>query len=88
MSDAGEGLVDADARIQERIEELERERAASKAPATRNPEQLQALESLRLARLDVERQLAATPDDGRRAMFTQALSEIDRRMAELSAGTG
>ena len=88
MGDAGEGLIDADARIQERMEELERERAVSKAPPMRNPEQLQALESLRLARLDVERQLAATPDDRRRAMFTQALSEIDRRMAELSAGLG
>ena len=26
MGDAGEGLIDADARIQERMEELERER--------------------------------------------------------------
>ena len=87
MGDAGEGLIDADARIQERMEELERERAVSKAAPRRNPEQLQALESLRLARLDVERQLAATPDERRRAMFTQALGEIDRRMAELNSGS-
>jgi transposase len=86
MGDAGEGLIDADARIQERMEELERERAVSKAAPRRNPEQLQALESLRLARLDVERQLAATPDERRRAMFAQALGEIDRRMAELNSG--
>ena len=33
MGDAGEGLIDADARIQERMEELERERDAARAQA-------------------------------------------------------
>jgi len=45
MGDAGEGLIDADSRIQERMEELERERAAARGKAVRNPEQVQALES-------------------------------------------
>ena len=37
MGDAGEGLIDADARIQERMEELERERSTSRTKDTRDP---------------------------------------------------
>ena len=50
MGDAGEGLIDQDSRIQERMEELERERATRRSPSVRDPEQVRALESLRLAR--------------------------------------
>src|SRR4051812_20345866 len=43
MSDAGEGLIDADARIQERMEELERERTAqSQKKEAKDPEKLRA----------------------------------------------
>ena len=59
MGDAGEGLIDQDSRIQERMEELERERATRRAKDTRDPEQVRALESLRLARRELEAQLAA-----------------------------
>jgi hypothetical protein len=84
MGDAGEGLIDADARIQERMEELERERAQSKgARDTRDPELVRALESLRLARLELERQLAATTHERRRAQIQQALDELDRRAEAL-----
>ena len=83
MSDAGEGLIDADARIQERMEELERERAQTRRRDVRDPEQVRALESLRLARTELERQLAATTHAGRRAQIQQALEELDRRMAEI-----
>jgi hypothetical protein len=82
MGDAGEGLIDADARIQERMEELERERKQQNAKTVKNPEQLQALESLRLARTELERQLEATTNDRRRTQIKQAIEEIDRRMAE------
>jgi hypothetical protein len=85
MGDAGEGLIDADSRIQERMEELERERAKARGRSVRNPEQVQALESLRLARTELERQLNATAHEGRRAQLTDALQEVDRRMAEVSA---
>ncbi|HKB10369.1 MAG TPA: hypothetical protein VKD69_06940 [Vicinamibacterales bacterium] len=86
MGDAGEGLIDADGRIQERMEELERERKQQRAakPA-RDPEKVQALESLRLARLELDRQLAATTNERRRAQITEAIAEIDRRMKETSA---
>ena len=74
MGDAGEGLIDADSRIQERMEELERERVKSQVRDVRAPEALRQLESLRLARTELERQLTATaraaarpdwPGDGR-----------------------
>jgi hypothetical protein len=85
MGDAGEGLIDADGRIQERMEELERERRQQQSRTVRNPEQIQALESLRLARTELKRQLDATTHDRRRAQIAQAIEEIDRRMAETSA---
>jgi len=54
MGDAGEGLIDQDSRIQERMEELERERATRRGKDVRDPEQVRALESLRLARTELE----------------------------------
>ena len=85
MSDAGEGLVDADARIQERMEELERERLQSRKKDSRDPEKVRALESLRLAKTELDRQRQATQHEGRRAQLTQAIDEVDRRMAEATA---
>jgi hypothetical protein len=86
MGDAGEGLIDADGRIQERMEELERERKQQRGTKpVRDPEKVQALESLRLARLELDRQLAATTNERRRAQLNQAIEEIDRRMKETSA---
>jgi len=86
MGDSGEGLIDAEGRIQERMEELERERAQQHAgKAVRDPEKVRALESLRLARTELDRQLAATTNERRRAQITQAIAEIDRRMKETSA---
>jgi hypothetical protein len=87
MGDSGEGLIDQDSRIQERMEELERERAIRKAPS-RDPEQVRALESLRLARTELEAQLAATTHERRRAQIAQAIAEIDRRAEEVSGGKG
>jgi hypothetical protein len=82
MGDAGEGLIDADAKIQERMEELQLSRARAKRPAVKNPEQLREVESLRLARTELTRQLEVTTREARRAQITQALAEIDRRIAE------
>jgi hypothetical protein len=85
MGDSGEGLIDAEARIQERIDEMERAKAQRQTGAVRDPERVQALESLRLARTELERQLAATPHEQRRAQIQEALAELDRRMTEASA---
>jgi hypothetical protein len=87
MSDAGEGLIDNDSRIQERMEELARDKRSAVRPRdSRDPEQIRALESLRLARTELQRQLEATTHDGRRAQLQQALAEIDRRMASMLEG--
>jgi hypothetical protein len=85
MGDAGEGLIDADARIQERMEELERDRMQSKKKDTRDPEKVRTLESLRLAKTELDRQLQATQHAGRRAQLAQAIGEVERRMAEATA---
>ena len=53
MGDSGEGLIDADSRIQERMEELERERAQTRRRNARDPERIRLLESLRLARTEL-----------------------------------
>ena len=87
MGDAGEGLIDQDSRIQERMDEVARERAKLRTTAPRDPEQQRALESLRLARTELERQLAATTHEGRRAQIGQAMAEIDRRIATTTSGT-
>ena len=81
MGDAGEGLIDADSRIQERMEELQREREQKNARPAGNSEQLQMFESLRLARIELERQLTATTHERRRAQLQQAIDEINRRVA-------
>ena len=81
MGDAGEGLIDAESRIQERMEELERERTERRHQDVRNPEQVQALESLRLQRAELERQLASTSHEKRKVMINQAIAAIDERMA-------
>jgi hypothetical protein len=84
MSDAGEALVDADARIQERMEELERERTRRRSGDVGDPARIQAIESLKLARIAVERQLAAAVHDRHRTQLAQAIEEIGRRMSQLS----
>jgi hypothetical protein len=81
MGDAGEGLVDAESRIQERLEELARERADKRAGPAPDPKAAGELESLRLARTELQRQLEATSHDRRRAQLRQAIAELDRRLA-------
>ena len=81
MGDSGEGLIDAEARIQERMEELERERQRTQPRIPRNPAKESALESLRLARLELQAQAVATTNERRRAQIAEAVKEIDRRSA-------
>jgi hypothetical protein len=85
MGDAAEGLIDADARLQERMEELEESRKAARDRRPRpDPERARALESLRLARTELQRQLEATAHPARREQIGQAVAEIDRRLAKLA----
>jgi hypothetical protein len=82
MGDSGEGLVDADARIQEQIEEreAERRRRTSALPAI-DPDRLRQAESLRLARAELERQSTATTHPVRKQQIQAAIAEIDKRLA-------
>ena len=83
MGDAGEGLIDADARIQERMEALSR--AKARTQAVRNPEQVRQLDGLRLARAETVRQLELATHDARKAQLHQALAELDKRISAVQA---
>ena len=82
MGDSGEGLIDADSRIQERMDELARARAERASADVRDPDATRELESLRLARTELAGQLESTTHERRRAQLTQALAEIDKRVDE------
>ncbi len=85
MGDAGEGLIDADSRLQERMEELEESRKAAKNKKPQeDPERVRTRESLRLARTELQRQLELTGNAARRAQISQAVAEIEKRLTSLS----
>ena len=85
MGDAGEGLVDAESRLAERMEEREQEKRKARAGVvTADPELVRQLESCRLARTETQRQLEATVHEARRPQLREALAELDRRIVELS----
>lgn len=84
MGDAGEALIDAESRIQERMEEAARERAERRRQERGNPEAQRAIDSLRLARIDLERQHKATAHEARRHMLRQAMEELDQRITTMA----
>ena len=89
MGDAGEGLIDAESRIQERMEEVARERVFRRADR-RDPQQVraaEAIESLRLARTELQRQLLATVHEAR-SQLAHAIEELDRRILEATVRVG
>ena len=81
MGDAGEGLVDAHARIEERVEERAKDLRSKKQPQ-RDPEKMRTLESLRLAKIELERQWQATSVESRREQLKLALDEVNRRISD------
>jgi hypothetical protein len=85
MGDAGEGLIDADARIQERMDDLQRTRRRGDSGTIKHVEHVRTLESLKLARTDLHRQFEHTQHDARKNQISQAIKEIDRRIAETTA---
>jgi hypothetical protein len=85
MGDAGEGLIDADTRLQERMDELEEERKAARSKRPQeDPEHVRQRESLKLARTELQQQLARTEHPARKGQIEQALTEIDKRLSEFS----
>jgi hypothetical protein len=85
MGDAGEGLVDADARIQERMEQLEAERQqrAGNAPKI-DPEKARQVESLKLAKLNLAQQAVTATHPVRKQQIQLAIAEIDKRLKALA----
>ena len=81
MGDSGEGLVDAEARIQERMEEREadRRRAASQTSKI-DPDKAREIESLKLARAELTQQAGATTHPVRKKQIEAALAEIEKRL--------
>jgi hypothetical protein len=84
VGDAGEGLVDAEDRFQERLAEREQE-LARRATKPRTPEEVERerkLSTLRMARVELERQAATTQHPLRKTQIEQAIADIDRRIAD------
>jgi hypothetical protein len=80
MGDSGEGLVDAESRIQERMEEREADRRRSNQAPIVDPEKAREKESLKLARAELTRQAAATTHPVRKKQIDAAIAEIDKRL--------
>ena len=81
MSDAGEGLVDAEARLQEQMDAREHEKRSRNAGKVADPEKHRADRKPRLARAELSNQLELTANPTRKKSITAALEEIDRRLA-------
>jgi hypothetical protein len=79
MGDAGEGLIDAEDRIQQWMAEREQQRQR-KGVASADPERERRVNSLRLAKAELERQQAVTTSPIRLQQIRQALAEIDRQL--------
>ena len=84
MGDAGEGLVDAEARLQELRDEREaaRKSARTKTPLA-DPDKVREQASLNLARTELERQAATTTHPVRVKQIQAAIAEVDKRLAKL-----
>ena len=81
MGDSGEGLVDAESRIQERMEEREAERRRGGGQGTvANPDKVRERESLKLARAELSRQAESTTHPVRKKQIEAAIAEIDKRL--------
>ena len=83
MGDGAEGLVDAQARIQDRLDELE-ERRTRRTRVVTDPARERQIESLRLARAELGRQAAVNGHPVRTEQLAQAIAEIDRRIDALT----
>ena len=81
MGDSGEGLVDAEARIQERMEEREadRRRSAGQLPVV-DVEKAREKESLKLAKAELTQQAALTTHPVRKKQIEAAIAEIEKRL--------
>jgi hypothetical protein len=87
MGDSGEGLIDAEARIQERMDERAAEREQRLNRAALDPERHREIESLRLARAQLQQQAELASHPVRRQQIDLALQDVERRLEELAVTT-
>ncbi len=87
MGDSGEGLIDAEARIQERMDERAAEREQRVNPVS-DPARHQEIESLRLALSQLQQQAEAATHPVRKEQLSMAIGDIERRLTELGERTG
>ncbi len=84
MGDSGEGLIDADERIQELADEREaarRERRTPQAPV--DPVKKAQVTSLTLGLSELRRQLEATEHPVRQKQLKAAMADVEKRLAKL-----
>jgi hypothetical protein len=84
MGDAGEGLIDAEDRFQQWVAEREQQQQR-KGVAAADPERERKLNSLRLAKAELERQRQVTASPIRRDQIGQALAELESQLQKLGA---
>jgi len=67
------------------MEEREQERRQSRlASASVDPERVRQVESLRLAKTEMEGQLEATAHEARRQQLKHAIAEVEKRLKALA----
>ncbi len=86
IGDAGEGLVDAESRLAERMEEREQERRKMRQGGRgQDPERVREIESLKLARTELQRQLELTSHQARKQQLASAIGELESRISKLAS---
>ena len=82
MGDAGEGLIDAEDRLQQWVAEREQQKQR-KGVAAADPERERKLSSLRLAKAELERQRAVTESPIRQKQIVQALQDLEAAISKV-----
>lgn len=83
MGDSGEGLIDAEARIQERMDERAAEREQRLNQVQIDPAKQQEIESLRLALSQLQQQAEAATHPVRKEQLAMAMKDIEKKLEEL-----
>jgi len=83
MGDAGEGLIDAESRFQERLAEREQERHHRLAVVPVDAERKRRSDSLQLARTELKRQASVTQHVLRKEQIKKALQDIESELGKL-----
>lgn len=83
MGDSGEGLIDAEARIQERMDERAAEREQRLNRTNIDPAKHQEIESLRLSLSQLQQQAEAATHPVRKEQLAMAITEIVKKLEDL-----